>query len=105
MALYAPEPTQDIHRENGYASSGGNTSERLFRTRFTVREAVAADHDCYQTCNFRNRSGEKALDSVKAGIERRTLCHRGHGHEKKHGNNNGGWMDRFRPKKRPDLTD
>ena len=70
MALYSPEPTQDIHRENGDARSGGNTSERLFCAGFAMREAVAADHDCYQTCNFRDRAGEKALDSVKAGIER-----------------------------------
>ena len=70
MALYAPEPTQDIHRENGNARSGGNASERLFCAGFAVREAVAADHDCNQTCNLRDRAGEKALDGVKAGIER-----------------------------------
>ena len=70
MALYAPEPTQDIHRHNGNARSGGNTSERLFCAGLAVRESVAADHDCYQTCNLRDRPREKALDSVKAGIER-----------------------------------
>jgi len=69
MALYTPEPTQDIYRENGNARSGGDTSERLFRAGFAMREAVAADNDCYQTRNFRDCPGEKALDSVKAGIE------------------------------------
>ena len=70
MALYAPEPTQDIHGENGNARSGGNASERLFCAGFAVREAVAADHDCNQTCNLRDGAGEKALDGVKAGVER-----------------------------------
>ena len=73
MALYAPEPTQDIHCHNGNARSGGNTSERLFGAGFAVREAVAADHDCYQTCNFRDRPGEKALDGVEAGVEGTSL--------------------------------
>ena len=68
--LHAPEPTQDIHRENGNARSGGNASQRLFRAGFPVREAVAADHDCDQTCNLRNRAGEEALDRGKAGVER-----------------------------------
>jgi hypothetical protein len=69
VVLYAPEPTQDVHSQDGNAGSCGNTSQRLLRTGFPVGEAVAADHDCYQTCNFRDRPGEKALDSVKAGIE------------------------------------
>jgi transposase InsO family protein len=69
IALYPPEPTQDIHRENSNARSRGNSSERFFCAGFAVGETVAADHDCYQTCNLRDRSGEKALDSVKAGIE------------------------------------
>jgi hypothetical protein len=55
--------------------------------------------------NLRDGPGEKALNGIKAGVERRTLCHRGHGHEKKQGKNNGGWTDAFRPKKRLDLTD
>ena len=42
----------------------------FFCAGFAVREAVATDHDCYQTCNFRDRPGEKGLDSVEAGIER-----------------------------------
>ncbi len=70
VALYAPEPTQDIHRKYRNARSGGNASERLFSTGFAVRESVAADHDCNQTCNFRNGSGEEGLDRVKAGVER-----------------------------------
>jgi len=39
--LNAPEPTQDIHGENGNAGSGGDTGERLLRAGFTVGEAVA----------------------------------------------------------------
>ncbi len=70
VALYAPEPTQDIYGENGNARSSGNASQRLFCAGFAMREAIAADHDCYQTCNLRDRPGEKALDSVKARIER-----------------------------------
>ena len=38
-----------------------------------MREAVAADHDCYETCNFRDRPGEKALDGVEAGVEGTSL--------------------------------
>ena len=70
VALYAPEPTQDIHREDGNARSGGNAGERLFCTGFAVRESVAADHDCNQTCNLRDGAGEKGLYGVKAGVER-----------------------------------
>ena len=69
-ALHAPEPTQDIHGENGNARSGGNTGERLFCAGFAVRETVAADHDRDQTCNLRNGAGEKALDGGKARVER-----------------------------------
>ena len=68
-ALYAPEPTQDIHSENSNARTGGNSGEGLFRTRFAVGEAIAADHDCNQTCNLRNGASEKGLDGVKAGVE------------------------------------
>lgn len=68
--LHAPEPTQDIHSEDGNARSGRNTGERLFRTRFAMGEAVSADHYRNQTCNLRNRAGEKALDGGKAGVER-----------------------------------
>jgi hypothetical protein len=42
----------------------------FFCAGFAVGEAVAADHDCNQTCNLRNGSGEKALYGVKAGVER-----------------------------------
>ncbi len=41
MALYAPEPTQDIHRENRNARSRGDTSERLFRAGLTMREPTS----------------------------------------------------------------
>ncbi len=70
MALYAPEPTQDIHRKYRNARSGGNAGQRLLCAGFAVRESVAADHDRNQTCNLRDRAGEEALDGVKAGVER-----------------------------------
>ena len=73
MLLYAPKPTQDIHCKYRNARSGGNSGQRLFCTGFAVREAVAADHDCNQTCNLRNGAGEKALYCVKAGVERTPL--------------------------------
>ena len=44
-ALNAPEPTQDVHGENGNARSGGNAGQRLFCAGFTVGEAIAADDD------------------------------------------------------------
>jgi len=67
--LDSPQPTQNIHCEDRYAGSGGNAGERLFCTGLTMREAVATDHDCYKTCNFSDRSGEKGLDGVEASIE------------------------------------
>ena len=70
LGLYAPKPTQNIHCENSDASSRGDSGECFLCTGFAMREAVAADHDCYKTCNFRDRSGEKGLDCVEAGIER-----------------------------------
>jgi hypothetical protein len=71
--LHAPQPTQDIHGENGNARSGGNASQRLFGARFTVCKTVAADDDCNETCNLRNRAGKEVLDGVKAGVERAAL--------------------------------
>ena len=68
--LDSPQPTQNIHSEDRYAGSGGNAGKRLLRARFTMREAVSADHDCYKTCNFRDRSSEEGLDGIEAGIER-----------------------------------
>jgi hypothetical protein len=64
MRYTPPEPTQDIHGENGDTRSGGNTGRRLFCSRFAAREAVA------WTRNLRNGASEKALDSGKAGVER-----------------------------------
>ena len=70
MALHAPQPTQDIHRENSNARSGGNAGQRLLCDGFAVGETVPADHDRNQTCNLRNGAGEKALYGVEAGVER-----------------------------------
>jgi len=36
-----------------------------------VRELVAANHDCDQTGNLGNRTGEEGLHSSESGIERR----------------------------------
>ena len=69
-ALYAPEPTQDVHRENGNARASSNASESLFCARLAVREAVAADDDRDQTRHLRDGAGEKALDGVETGVER-----------------------------------
>jgi hypothetical protein len=46
-----------------------------------MREAVAADHNCYETCDFRDRSSEKGLDCIEASIEWRTLRECCHGYE------------------------
>src|ERR1700722_11238692 len=72
-ALYAPEPTQDIHCHNGNARSGGNTSERLFCAGLAVAEPVAADHNCDQTRHFRDSSSKETLDGSKAGVEGASL--------------------------------
>ena len=56
--LHSPEPTQYIHRKHRNARSGGNASERLFRTGFPVRKAVSTDDDCYEACNLGDRAGE-----------------------------------------------
>ena len=55
----------------------GDAGERLFCAGFLVSETVAADHDRDQTCNLRDGAGEKALDCVKAGIERSFLSTNG----------------------------
>jgi len=73
MALYAPEPTQDIYGENGDARSSGNASERLFRAGFAVRESVAADHDCDQTGDLRYSSREECLECGETCVERTSL--------------------------------
>ncbi len=49
------------------------TPASAFCAGFAMREAVAADYDCYQTCNLRDRPGEEALDGVEAGVERTSL--------------------------------
>ncbi len=68
-------------------------------------EAIAADHDCNQTCNLRDSAGEKALDCVKPGVERSALCQCGHRHQKEKGEKRGGRMRPFRPKKHLDSAD
>src|ERR1700678_612380 len=73
MALYPPEPTQDVHCHNGNARSGGNTSERLFCAGLAVRESVASDHNRDQTRNFRDSSRKEALDGIEAGVEGTSL--------------------------------
>src|ERR1700677_451269 len=69
-ALYAPEPTQDIHGENGNPGSGGSAGQRLLGTGFAVGEAVTADHDCHQACHLGNGPGKQGLDGGEAGVER-----------------------------------
>ena len=69
--LHTPKPTQDVHSENGNTSSGGNPSEGLFRAGFAVRKAIAADHNCNQAGDPRNRSSEEGLESGEAGVKGR----------------------------------
>ena len=70
MALHAPQPTQDIHRENRNSGSGSNTSEGLLRAGFAVCEAIAADDDGNQACNLRDGASEKVLDGTKVRYRR-----------------------------------
>ncbi len=72
--LHAPQPAQNIHRENGDSSSGGDTGERLFRARFPVSEAIAAHHNCDQARNLGDGSGETGLESRKTSVEGDPLC-------------------------------
>ena len=69
VCLHTPKPTQDIHSENGNASSGGHPSEGLFRAWFSVRETVAADHDCDQACHSRNGSREEHFKCGESIVE------------------------------------
>ena len=73
MALYAPEPTQDIHCKYRNARSGGNAGQRLFCAGFSVGEAVTADHDGDQTSDLRDCPSEQRLQCVKTSIERTSL--------------------------------
>jgi hypothetical protein len=41
----------------------------LFCAGFSVRETIAADHDCNQTCDLSNGAREESLDGGKAGVE------------------------------------
>jgi hypothetical protein len=43
------------------ARSGGNAGQRLFGAGFAVRESVAADHNCDQAGDLRDRAREEAL--------------------------------------------
>ena len=71
--LGTPKPSEDIGRHDRYSSPGGDARKRLLRTRFSVRERVAADHDCDEAGGLRNRSGEQGLDGADAAIERRSM--------------------------------
>jgi hypothetical protein len=48
-------------------------SDRFFCAGFAVSKAVAADHDCNQTCILRDSAREKALDRVEARVEGTSL--------------------------------
>jgi hypothetical protein len=43
----------------------------LLRAGFTVREAIAADHNRDQRCDLGNRAGEQVLDGCKSAVEGR----------------------------------
>jgi hypothetical protein len=58
VSLNAPEPTQDIHSENGNTCPSGYASQCFLGAWFAVSESVAADHDRNQTCDFGYGSSE-----------------------------------------------
>ena len=59
--LNTPEPTQDVHREDGNASPGSDTGESLLCAWFAVREAVTADHNGDETCDLGDRTCKQGL--------------------------------------------
>lgn len=67
--LHAPQPAQDIDRHDRDAGSGSDTGQGLFCAWFTVREAVAPDHNGNQAGDLRNRAGEQGLECGKAGVK------------------------------------
>ena len=58
MCLHTPEPTQDVHSEDGNAGSGGDPSKGLLGSWFPMGEAVTADHNGNQAGDLGNRSCE-----------------------------------------------
>jgi hypothetical protein len=80
--LHAPEPSQNIHSENGNSGSSSDAGQRFLCAWFTVRKTIAANDNRNQACDFGNGSGEEGLKSGKARVEwRAALCHRDHWHE------------------------
>ena len=69
--LHTPKPGQNIGGKHGNPRAGCDAGQGLLSTRFAVRELVAADHDCDQTCHLGNRAGEERLHGGESGIERR----------------------------------
>jgi hypothetical protein len=69
--LHTPKPGQNVGGEHGNARAGGDTGQSLLGARLAVRELVAANHDCDQTGNLGNRTGEEGLHSSESCIERR----------------------------------
>ena len=67
--LDTPEPGQDVDSENGNSGAGGDTGESLLCAGFSMRETVAANHNCNQAGDFRNGSGEEGLHGGEAGVE------------------------------------
>ncbi len=85
--LYTPQPTEDIRRHDGDTSSRCDSGERLLRAGFTVREAIAADHDGDQARDLGHSAGEECLKGSEASVEGTTLgmsCKR---HDKKKSKN------------------
>ena len=69
--LHAPKPGQNVGGKHGNPRAGCDAGQGLLSTRFAMRELVAADHDCDQTCHFGDRAGEERLHCGESGIERR----------------------------------
>src|ERR1700733_8664830 len=81
---HTSEPTEDIRRHQGNASSRCDSGKRLLRSGFTVREAITADHDGDQACDLGHRASEECLKESETGVERAALgmnC-KGHDQEK-----------------------
>ena len=82
----SPEPGQYVGRENRDSSSRCNTGESLFRARLSMCELIAANHNCDQAGDFRDRTGEQVLHGGKARVKGRSapcLRVRGGRHDEK----------------------
>src|SRR5579859_1527942 len=69
--LYTPQPGKDVGSENSDARASGDARKSLFCSRFSMRKAVAPDHDCDEACDFGDGPSEESLQCGKSGVEGR----------------------------------